>query len=106
MPLPDVDLSDFDRVMSVNLKGIVHCTQAVVRVMEKQEPRQYQSARGQSRSLGRGAIVNVTSVLSYAAVPGKVAYVTSKHAALGATKASGKGRSLSSHPKRFLGFVC
>ncbi|KAF2676215.1 NAD(P)-binding protein [Lentithecium fluviatile CBS 122367] len=57
------------------------------RVLDKQEPRSLVSKTGMKRDLGRGAIVNVTSLLSYAGVQGKVVYVASKHAALGITKA-------------------
>lgn len=89
-PLPDVDLDDFDQVLAINMKGTLNCTRSAIKVMELQEPGSYSARSGDSRSLGRGAIVNVTSALSYAAVPGKVGYITSKHAALGVTKAAGK----------------
>lgn len=82
-------MDDYDRVLAVNTKGILLCSRAVIRVMEKQEPRTLKTRTGATRDLGRGSIVNVTSALSYAAVPGKVAYVTSKHASLGITKATG-----------------
>lgn len=83
-------MDDYDRVMAVNSRGILLCSRAVVKVMEKQEPKKFTTKSGATRDLGRGVIVNVASALSYAAVPGKVAYIASKHAALGLTKATGK----------------
>lgn len=82
-------MNDFDKVWSVNVRGTLLCSRAAIKVMEQQEPRVHTLRSGEKRDLGRGTIVNVTSVLSYAAVPGKVAYVTSKHAALGVTKSTG-----------------
>ena len=46
--------------------------------------------RNGERDVGRGSIVNVTSVLSYCATKGKIGYITSKHAALGITKLAGE----------------
>ena len=45
--------------------------------------------RNGRRSLGKGAIVNVASLASYAAAPYKVQYVASKFAAMGITKTAG-----------------
>ncbi|KAF2243992.1 NAD(P)-binding protein [Trematosphaeria pertusa] len=94
--IPDNDMDDYERVMATNARGMLLCSRAAVKVMEKQEPRTFATKLGATRDLGRGTIINVTSVLSYAAVPGKVAYIASKHAALGITKgtaqdAVGKG---------------
>ncbi|KAF2203324.1 NAD(P)-binding protein [Delitschia confertaspora ATCC 74209] len=88
VPIPDHDMEDYDKVLAVNTRGLLLCSTAVIKVMEKQEPRTFQTSSGITRDLGRGAIVNVTSALSYAAVPGKVAYIASKHASLGITKAT------------------
>ncbi|KAH7371736.1 hypothetical protein BKA66DRAFT_497652 [Pyrenochaeta sp. MPI-SDFR-AT-0127] len=88
VPVPDVDIADYDKVLAVNSRGILLCSQAAIAAMSKQDSRSFKTITGESRDLGRGAIVNVTSALSYAAVPGKVAYIASKHAALGITKAT------------------
>jgi NAD(P)-dependent dehydrogenase (short-subunit alcohol dehydrogenase family) len=88
-PIPDNDMSDYDRVLAINATGILHCTRSAIAIMEKQEPRTITTRAGNTRELSRGVIVNVTSALSFAAVPGKVAYIASKHAALGITKATG-----------------
>ena len=57
--------------------------------MKKQESRIVKGRNGE-RDVGRGSIVNVNSALSYVAVPGKIGYIASKHAALGITKSAGK----------------
>jgi NAD(P)-dependent dehydrogenase (short-subunit alcohol dehydrogenase family) len=87
-PLKDVDLDDFNRVMDINTTGQVRVCQAVSRQMATQEPRTITSRHG-TRDLGRGCIVNVASGFSYGVVPGRIAYITSKHALLGVTKAAG-----------------
>ena len=88
--VPDNDIDDFDRVMAVNTKGMLLVSNAVVKVLLKQEPRTFTTLHGVSRELSRGVIVIVTSAMSYAAMPGRIAYTTSKHAALGVTKSLGK----------------
>ncbi len=69
----DLTLEAWRQVMEVNLTGAFLCTQAVVRRMV---------ARGAS-----GAIVNVASVAGLTAVPGRSAYIASKHGLVGLTKA-------------------
>ncbi|KAF2869479.1 oxidoreductase [Massariosphaeria phaeospora] len=86
--IPENDMEDYDRVQGVNARGMLLCTRAAIAVMEKQEPRSFTSKAGKTKDLGRGVIVNVTSVLSYTAVHEKVAYIASKHAAMGITKST------------------
>jgi NAD(P)-dependent dehydrogenase (short-subunit alcohol dehydrogenase family) len=62
---------DWDRLMSINLRGAFLVSKHVVPHMLEQG----------------GAIVNVGSVQSFTAVTNSVAYVTSKHALLGLTRA-------------------
>lgn len=62
---------DFDRVISVNLKGIFFCMKYEIKQMLKQ---------------GRGAIVNCSSIAGLVGFPGLSAYVSSKHAVVGLTK--------------------
>jgi NAD(P)-dependent dehydrogenase (short-subunit alcohol dehydrogenase family) len=88
-PCPDNDIDDFDRVMAINTKGMLLVSDAVVKVMLKQEPRTFTTLHGISRELSRGVIVNVTSAMSYGVTPGKIAYATSKHAALGVSRTKG-----------------
>ncbi|KAF2179433.1 NAD(P)-binding protein [Zopfia rhizophila CBS 207.26] len=92
-PASQLDLGHFNRVLDINLKGTVHCIRAVTKQMVTQEPLLYtpSTPRGQryaSRSLGRGAIVNLGSVNSHIPVPGTLSYTTSKHAVIGVTKAA------------------
>jgi NAD(P)-dependent dehydrogenase (short-subunit alcohol dehydrogenase family) len=91
VPIPDDDLHDFARVMSINGRGTLLISRAVSKVMAKQEPKTFESTLSKGpRDIGRGAIVLVTSALSYTGIPGKVGYVASKHAALGIFRTLGK----------------
>ena len=60
----DLKEEDFDRVLSVNLKGIFLAGQAAARQMVKQG--------------GGGAIINMSSVNAVMAIPNQVPYVVSK----------------------------
>jgi glucose 1-dehydrogenase len=60
----DLEEADFDRVLSVNLKGIFLAGQAAARQMVRQG--------------GGGAIVNMSSVNAVMAIPNQVPYVVSK----------------------------
>jgi NAD(P)-dependent dehydrogenase (short-subunit alcohol dehydrogenase family) len=68
----DLEEADFDRVLSVNLKGIFLAGQAAARRMVKQG--------------GGGAIVNMSSVNAVMAIPNQVPYVVSKGAVNQLTK--------------------
>jgi NAD(P)-dependent dehydrogenase (short-subunit alcohol dehydrogenase family) len=61
----------WDRVLSINLKGIWLCMKYEIRQMLKQ---------------GGGAIVNTSSAAGLVAIAGRSAYVSSKHAVVGLTK--------------------
>lgn len=67
----ETTLADFDRVMSVNLRGVFLCLQHELKIMGKQ---------------GSGAIVNLSSILGLVGSPGGSVYSASKHAVLGLTK--------------------
>ncbi|KAL8885732.1 MAG: hypothetical protein Q9215_006452, partial [Flavoplaca cf. flavocitrina] len=84
-PISDSTIDDFDKIMNVNAKGILTCTRAVSKAMLAQESRTVKTRCG-TRDVGKGSIVNLGSANSYAAIPGKVAYVASKHAMMGITK--------------------
>lgn len=62
---------DFDLVVSVNLKGVFNCTQAVAPVMIRQ---------------GRGVILNATSIVGLDGNFGQTNYVATKAAVVGMTK--------------------
>jgi NAD(P)-dependent dehydrogenase (short-subunit alcohol dehydrogenase family) len=69
----DGDEAQFDRIMSVNLKGVWLCMKYELRKMAKQ---------------GSGAIVNVASTGALVAVPARALYAASKHAVVGLTKSA------------------
>ncbi|MDE1942748.1 MAG: 3-oxoacyl-ACP reductase FabG [Betaproteobacteria bacterium] len=63
--------AQFDQVIDVNLKGVFHCTQAVVPTMLAQ---------------GKGAIVNASSVVGLYGNFGQTNYAASKFGVIGFTK--------------------
>ncbi len=64
----DLDVDDFDRVLSVNLKGSFLCSQAVARhLVEKVE-----------NGGAPGCIINMSSINSVVAIPGQIPYCVSK----------------------------
>jgi 3-oxoacyl-[acyl-carrier protein] reductase len=63
--------TDFDLVISVNLKGVFNCTQAVAPVMAKQ---------------GGGVILNATSIVGLDGNFGQTNYVATKSGVIGMTK--------------------
>ena len=70
-PISELTLEDWDRTMSVNLRGAFLCTQKVAEVMIKQKS---------------GSIITICSSASKKAYPNQAAYVASKHGLLGLTK--------------------
>jgi len=63
--------ADFDLVISINLKGVFNCTQAVAPVMAKQ---------------GGGVILNATSIVGLDGNFGQTNYVATKSGVIGMTK--------------------
>lgn len=63
--------ADFDNVISVNLKGVFNCTQAVAPIMVRQ---------------GGGVILNATSIVGLDGNFGQTNYVASKAGVVGMTK--------------------
>lgn len=76
----DMEEEDFDRVLAVNLKGVVLCGQAGARQMMKQEP----DADGQ-----RGVVINMSSCQAVIVIPEIASYVMSKGGINQWTKALG-----------------
>jgi NAD(P)-dependent dehydrogenase (short-subunit alcohol dehydrogenase family) len=72
-PIPDFPTDGFRRVMDVNVTGIFLGLKLVIPVMAK---------------AGRGSIVNSSSVAGLTGSAGLCAYVASKHAVLGLTRAA------------------
>jgi NAD(P)-dependent dehydrogenase (short-subunit alcohol dehydrogenase family) len=72
-PLTDCTEAEWDRIISINLKGIWLCMKYEIPQMLK---------------LGRGVIVNTASVVGLTGGRGFPAYVASKHGIIGLTKAA------------------
>ncbi len=66
---------EWDAVLSANLKGVFHCTRAVLRPMIKQR---------------RGRIINLTSVVAVMGNLGQANYVAAKAGIIGLTKATAR----------------
>jgi len=69
--LQEVDDEDFNRVMDVNVRGTLNCLRAQLSVMQ----------RG-------NAIVNASSIFGLRGMKNNTAYVASKHAIIGLTRAA------------------
>lgn len=67
----NITSADFDRIMTVNVRGSFECIKAVLPVMKRQ---------------GYGKIVNVASGTFFKGTPMMAAYVTSKGAVVGLTR--------------------
>lgn len=72
-PLASFSAETFQQVLNVNVMGVFHCMQAELKHM---------------LAAGSGAIVNTASVVGRVVMPDICAYVTSKHAVVGLTKAA------------------
>ena len=66
---------DWDRVLTINLKGAFHCIQAVAKTMMKQRA---------------GRIINMASVVGAIGNPGQANYVASKAGLIGLTKTAAR----------------
>ena len=71
-PIAEFDEREFDRVLSVDLKGVALCLK-------------YEIAQMLAQGDG-GAIVNIGSVSSFRPQPNNAAYVAAKHGVIGLTK--------------------
>lgn len=75
LPLEDLSVEAWRRVVDVNLTGAFLCTQAAFRLMKAQEPR-------------GGRIINNGSISAHSPRPRSVAYTATKHAITGLTKSA------------------
>jgi NAD(P)-dependent dehydrogenase (short-subunit alcohol dehydrogenase family) len=75
VPLEDLSVEHWRRVVDVNLTGAFLCTQAAFRLMKEQEPR-------------GGRIVNNGSISAHVPRPRSVAYTATKHAITGLTRST------------------
>lgn len=70
-PIAELDAADFDRVISIDLRGVFLCMKHELRAMLPAK---------------RGAIVNTASVAGVIAEPGVAGYVAAKHGVIGLTR--------------------
>ncbi|KAL2867460.1 SDR family NAD(P)-dependent oxidoreductase [Aspergillus lucknowensis] len=84
-PVSETSMAEFDRFLTVNVRGTMLCTRAVSRAMKLQEPLVVNGRTG-PRGAGRGSIVNLASANSFVAMPAIVQYTAAKHAVMGITK--------------------
>ena len=75
IPLEDLTLEQWRRVVDVNLTGAFLCTQEAVRLMKSQTPR-------------GGRIINNGSISAHAPRPNSAPYTATKHAMTGLTKST------------------
>ena len=75
VPLEELDLAAWRRVVDVNLTGAFLCTQGAFRIMKAQDPR-------------GGRIINNGSISAHVPRPRSVAYTATKHAITGLTRST------------------
>jgi glucose 1-dehydrogenase len=73
-PLADFDEAYWDRLLSIDLKGVALCMKYEIRQMVAQG--------------GGGSIINTSSVSGIRPQPGTPAYIAAKHAVIGLTKSA------------------
>ncbi len=73
MPMEDLPLDTWRKVVDTNLTGLFLCTQEAIRLMKAQDPR-------------GGRIINNGSISAHTPRPRSVAYTATKHAVTGLTK--------------------
>jgi len=72
-PIVEIDVTDFDRVMAVNVRGVLLGLKHILPVMIAQ---------------GRGSVINSSSIAGLRGSVGLAPYVASKHAIVGLTKSA------------------
>ena len=81
IPLEELTLDQWERVVRVNLTGTFLCTQAAFRIMKAQDPK-------------GGRIINNGSISAHVPRPNSAPYTSTKHAITGLTKSTAlDGRS-------------
>src|SRR4051812_17322021 len=73
VPMEDLPLDTWKKVVDTNLTGLFLCTQEAIRIMKAQDPR-------------GGRIINNGSISAHTPRPRAVAYTATKHAVTGLTK--------------------
>jgi len=75
VPLEELSVDHWRRVVDINLSGAFFCTQAAFRLMKAQDPR-------------GGRIINNGSISAHVPRPRSVAYTATKHAITGLTRSA------------------
>ena len=75
VPLEDITVEEWKRVLDVNLTGVFLCTQEAFRLMKNQRPQ-------------GGRIINNGSISAHAPRPNSAPYTSTKHAITGLTKST------------------
>lgn len=73
VPLEELPIDEWKRVVDINLNGMFYCIQQAFRVMKAQQPQ-------------GGRIINNGSISAHAPRPNSIAYTATKHAVSGLTK--------------------
>lgn len=73
-PLADIDMDYYDKLMSVDLRGVILSLKYELKQMEKDGT--------------KGSIINTSSVSGIRPQPGTPAYIAAKHAVIGVTKSA------------------
>jgi len=73
MPIEEMPLETWQRLVDTNLTGVFLCTQAAIRIMKAQDPK-------------GGRIINNGSIAAVTPRPNMVAYTATKHGVTGLTK--------------------
>jgi NAD(P)-dependent dehydrogenase (short-subunit alcohol dehydrogenase family) len=80
-PLHEQSIEEFDKLMSINVRGLFLCMKYEIQQMLSQ-------GSGAFASGGTTCIVNNSSTLGLIALPGVSPYVASKHAVMGLTRSA------------------
>ena len=92
LSVANASLDEFDKILNVNSRGTLICDRAVLEAMGSQESRSFEGRHG-VRDIGRGCIVNISSLHSLCSLTGKVPYATSKHGVSAISKTAGMCRT-------------
>ena len=71
IPAESIDMADWDRVIAINIRGVILCTKYSIELLKRQG----------------GAIVNMSSIAGFKGTPGHSSYSASKFAVRGITEA-------------------